>query len=169
MSANIPFEAHICSVIVFYDICILLILVFAYSPTLLTPLPQSISLKKPARGSGIRQHYPSCFAMLQQSPGNSSIYRRRSAGRTRGWWCWGGIRSSIEWGSGRWRAGEGGFFGKGANPITGSGAALVSLAALNSHFNSLFFPPPVPSLSISASSCYFFSYFFLIMAHTHTL
>lgn len=128
------------------------------------PLNPSLSinpLQKPATGSDIRQHYPSCFAMLQQSPGNSSIYRSQSAGRARRRWRE-GRRSRIEWGSGRWRAGEGGFFGKGANPITGSGAALVSLAALNSHFNGLFLPPPVPS-SFSFYLCLFlllFSDFF---------
>lgn len=138
-------------------------------PHPLNPSSSINPLQKPATGSSIRQHYPSCFAMLQQSLGNSSIYRSRSAGRARGWWGE-GRRSGIEWGSERWRAGEGGFFGKGANPITGSGAALVSLAALNSHFNGLFLPPPVPS------SFFFYLYFFLllfflfflIMAHTHT-
>lgn len=44
--------------------------------------------------------------------------------------------------------GRGGFFGKGANPITGSGAAPVSLATLNSHFNGLFLPLPIPFPSI---------------------
>lgn len=43
-----------------------------------------------------------------------------------------------------------GFFGKGANPITGSSAAPVYLATLNSHFNGLFLPLPIPSPSIFA-------------------
>lgn len=58
--------------------------------------------------------------------------------------------------------GGGGFFGKGANPITGSGAALVSLAALNSHFNGLFLPPPVPSSFFFFYLCFFLLFFSLL-------
>lgn len=76
-----------------------------------------------------------------------------------------GKRSGIERGSGRWRAGERGFFGKGANPITGSGAALVSLAALNSHFNGPFLPLPVPFSFYLCLFLLLFRLFFLIMAH----
>lgn len=70
---------------------------------------------------------------------------------------WGGCR--IEAGDGG--QGERGFFGKGANPITGSGAALVSLAALNSHFNGLVLPLPVP-LYLRLS---YFSTFSCISSH----
>lgn len=63
-----------------------------------------------------------------------------------------------------------GFFGKGANPITGSGAALVSSAALNSHFNGLFLPPLAPS-SFSLYLCLFLPLllflFPLIADHAH--
>lgn len=74
--------------------------------------------------------------MLHKNPGNSSIRELGSAARRvrRG----GG---GTEQGSRRWRAEER-FFGKSANPITGSGAGLVSLAALKSHFNWLFLSAP---------------------------
>lgn len=61
----------------------------------------------------------------------------------------GGVGLNEEALSGRMKDGEGVFFGKGANPITSSGADLVSLAAQNSHFDGLFLPPLVPS-------CFFF-------------
>lgn len=90
-----------------------------------------------------------------------------SARRARGWWGE-AKRSGIEHGCRRWRAGERGFFGKGANPITGSGAALVSLAALNSHFNGLFLNLPTPfSFDFDFFLLLLLS-FFLIMANTHT-
>lgn len=61
----------------------------------------------------------------------------------------------TEQGSRRCRAEER-FFGKSANPITGSGAALVSLAALKSHFN---------CLSLSAPFCRSFLLFSSISTH----
>lgn len=79
-----------------------------------------------------------------------------------------GKRSGIERGSRRWRAGERGFFGKGANPITGRGAALVSLAALNSHFSGLFLPLPIPFSFYLCLFLLLLLLFFLIMAHTRT-
>lgn len=114
---------------------------------------------------------PHSFAMLQQSPGNISIRELvcRESERVAGGEGW---RSGIEWGKREMEGrggggGEGGFFGKGANPITGSGAAPVSLAALNSHFNGLFLPPPSTFLLLLLSLfllCY--SFFFLITAQT---
>lgn len=105
---------------------------------------------------------PHSFAMLQQSPGNISIRELvcRESERVAGGEGW---RSGIEWGKREMegRGGGEGFFGKGANPITGSGAAPVSLAALNSHFNGLFLPPPSTFLLLLLSLfllCY--SYFF---------
>lgn len=73
--------------------------------------------------------------MLQKKPPGSSSSSKRTPGSAarRGRRGGGGGR---EQGSRRWRAEER-FFGKKANPITGSGAARVSLAALKSHFNCL--------------------------------
>lgn len=51
----------------------------------------------------------------------------------------GGAGGGTEPGSRRW---GGGFLRKSANPITGSGAALLSLAALKSHFNWLSLSAP---------------------------
>lgn len=90
-----------------------------------------------------------------------------SARRARSWWGE-AKRSGIERGSGRWRAGERGFFGKGANPIMGSGAALVPLAALNSHFNGLFLNLPTPFSFYFDFFLLLLLSFFLIMADTHT-
>lgn len=90
-----------------------------------------------------------------------------SARRARGWWGE-AKRSGIERGCRRWRAGERGFFGKGANPITGSGAALVSLAALNSHFSGLFLPLPTPFSFYFDFFLLLLLSFFLTMADTHT-
>lgn len=78
-------------------------------------------------------------------------------------------RSGTEQGSRRWRAGERGFFGKGANPITGSGAAPVSLATLNSHFNGLFLRLLIPFPSIFVPLPDAFSPFCYRARHSRTL
>lgn len=78
-------------------------------------------------------------------------------------------RSRTEQGSRRWRAGERGFFGKVANPITGSGAAPVSLATLNSHFNGLFLRLPIPFPSIFVPFPDTFSPFCYRARHSRTL
>lgn len=141
---------------------------FSYFGVRLLPHPLNPSssinpLQKPATGSDIHQHHPSCFAMFPQSQGNSSIYGSWSAGKAGGKWRE-GRRSGIEWGSIEWKDGEGVFFGKGANPITSSGAALVSLAAQNSHFDGLFLPPLVPSCFFFWR-CLFLLLCFLFFAH----
>lgn len=166
-SAIILCEAHNCndtvSCSLSHYICIVLTLVSAYSPSLLTPLSQSIHCKS------LPQAAISANTIPPALPCSSKV--RETAVYTGA-----GLQGEQEGGGGRegearlnGKARDGGqgrgrFFGKGANPITGSGAALVSLAALNSHFNSLFLPPPVPS-SFSFYLCLFLLLFFLIFSH----
>lgn len=165
MSAHIRYEIHNWSAIV-STIRVLRTSVSAHSPALLTPLPQSIPAK-----AGHRELYPPTLSLplchAPTKPRKQQHIQEPSAGRVRGWRVaeGEGKRSGIERGSGRWRAGERGFFGKGANPITGSGAALVSLAALNSHFNGPFLPLPVPFSFYLCLFLLLFRLFFLIMAH----
>lgn len=136
----------------------------AYSHCLLTPLSQSIHRKSLPQAAICANTIPP--ALPCSSKAQETVYM--GAGLQRDQEGGGAVRLNGEARDGE--HGRGGFFGKGANPITGSGAGLVSLAALNSHFNSLFLPPPVSS-SFFSYSCLFlvqFSLFFLILAHTHT-
>lgn len=165
MSAHIRYEIHNWSAIV-STICILRTLVSAYSPALLTPLPQSIPAKAGHRELSPPTPFPPalpCPNKAQETAAYTGAVCRESERLAEGEGE--GKRSGIERGSGRWRAGERGFFGKGANPITGSGAALVSLAALNSHFNGPFLPLPVPFSFYLCLFLLLFRLFFLIMAH----
>lgn len=114
------------------------------------------------------EHHPSCAATLHQSPAKQlhaqePPARKREVERRRR------RRSGTEQGSRRWRAGERGFFGKGANPITGSGAAPVSLATLNSHFNGLFLRLLIPFPSIFVPLPDAFSPFCYRARHSRTL
>lgn len=112
-----------------------LTLVSAHFPHLLNPsLNQSLP-KSCHRGSSP----PAPSLLLVYSPGKprkqqhiqGSVSRESQmeweGGEQR--WDWMG-KQEIEW-----REGE--FLWKGANPITGSGASLVSLVSLHSHFNTV--------------------------------
>lgn len=119
--------------------------------TLLTSNPQSIPTRG-ASGGCIHQRDPSCAASLHQSPARQE--EEAGAGLNR------------EAGE---RERERGFFGKGANPITGSGAAPVSLATLNSHFDALFLPLLIPFPSIFVPFPDTFSPFCYRGRHSRTL
>lgn len=108
------------------------------SATLLTCYPQSI----PTWGGCIHQRYPFLRRHAPPKPRKAASARRSGGG--------GGGAEERDWNREAGDGGQGreGFFGKGANPITGSGAAPVSLATLNSHFNGLFLPLPIPFPSI---------------------
>lgn len=124
-----------------------------HSLHLLSPIK---SQHQAAGGDCIRQHYASCAATLHRSPGRRPLHR--------------GAKEEVQ----GWRRGDGGqrrggFFGKGANPITGSGGAPVSLATLNSHFTGFFLPLLIPSASIFAPSLDTFSPFCYRRRHSRSL
>lgn len=166
MSANILYDIHNCSAIV-STICILLTLSVCLLPHSLNPSSSINPCKSRPQGAVSANAIPPalpCPNKAQETAAYTGGVCRESERVAEGE----GKRSGIERGSRRWRAGERGFFGKGANPITGSGAALVSLAALNSHFNGPFLPLPVPFSFYLCLFLLLFHLFFLIMAHTRT-
>lgn len=167
----------LCSVIVScslpHYICIFLTLVSAYSPHPLNPSSSINPLQKPATGSDIHQHHPSCFAMFPQSQGNSSIYGSWSAGKAGGKWRE-GRRSGIEWGSIEWKdeGWGGGILWEGSqsnykqwcSPGFFGGTKFTfrrSLPPSPSTFLLLLLKMPIPAT--------LFPIFLLIVAHTHIL
>lgn len=139
------------------------------SRCLLTPLSQSIHCKSLPQAAVCTNTTPPalpCSSKAQEAAActGAGLQRDQEGGGDRKR----GVRLNGEARDGG-HGGRGGFFGKGANPITGSGAALVSLAALNSHFNSLppayLLPPsPITALPLPGTVSYFFSSWLTLIA-----